>query len=100
VDPVLINDLLVREQEKKGSTYTSSSAPFYLMDISTNEGTDSEKMLDMIYQKAGWLPTISDNGTRYVANMRSSLELLRAICNSEENIVKVTGDYTGGVIGR
>jgi hypothetical protein len=53
VDPVLINDLLVREQEKRGSTDTSSSAPFYLMDISANEGTDSEKMRDLIYQKVG-----------------------------------------------
>jgi hypothetical protein len=32
--------------------------------------------------------------------MRLSLELHRAICNSEENIVKVTGDYTGGVTRR
>ena len=103
VDPFLIHDLLMREREKKRSTDTSSSsssAPFYLVDISTNEETDSEKMRDMIYQKTGWLPAIYDNGTRYVANMRLSLELLKAICNSEDAIIKITGDYTGGVTGR
>ena len=54
VDPVLINDLLVGEQEKRSSTDTSSSAPPYLVDISTNEGTDSEKMRD-IRRQGGFL---------------------------------------------
>jgi hypothetical protein len=101
VDPFLIHDLLMRERRKKLLTDTSSSsAPFYLVEISTNEGTDSEKMRDMIYQKTGWLPAIYDNGTRYVTNMRLSLELLKAICTSEEAITNITGDYMGGVTGR
>jgi hypothetical protein len=39
-------------------------------------------------------------GTRYVANMRLTLELLRGIYDTEESIVRVTGDYTGNVMGR
>ena len=38
VDPVLIHDLLVREKEK------SEKSPFYMVEIFTKPGTDSEKM--------------------------------------------------------
>ena len=36
VDPVLIHDLLVREEEK------SERSPFYMVEVFTKEGTDSE----------------------------------------------------------
>lgn len=103
VDPVLIHDLVAREQQKEGkSTYTSSSSspPFYIVEISTLKGTDQEKMKNMIFERTGFLPSIHENGTQYVANMRLTLELLRGICDAEESIVRVTGDYTGGVMGR
>jgi hypothetical protein len=101
VDPILIHDLLVREHEKrKKSTSTSSSPPFYIVEISTLKGTDPEKMKNMIFGKTGLLPTIRENGTRYIANMRLTLELLRAISDFEEGIVRITGDYTGGITGR
>jgi hypothetical protein len=32
--------------------------------------------------------------------MRLTLELLKVISESEEGIVKVSGDYTGGIAGR
>lgn len=57
-------------------------------------------MRNLIYEKTGLLPSISENGTRYVANMRLNLELLKVICDSEEGIVGIAGDYTGGVTGR
>ena len=37
-DPGLVHDLLVREEEK------SASAPFYMVEIFTKEGTDSENL--------------------------------------------------------
>jgi hypothetical protein len=93
--------LLVREQEEaEKSTSTSSSPPFYMVEISTTKGTDPEKMKNMIYEKTGLLPAIYENGTHYVANMRLTLELLRALSDSEDGIVRVTGDYTGGISGR
>lgn len=99
VDPVLIHDLLVRELVKT-SKNTSSSPPFYIVEIRTVKGIDQEMMKSMIFEKTGFLPSITENGTHYVANMRLSLELLKEFCESQKDIVKITGDYTGGIGGR
>jgi hypothetical protein len=75
VDSVLIHDLLIRELNKK-SDDTSTLPPFYIVEIKTVKGTDQEQMKNMIFDKTGFLPSIHENGTQYVANMRLSLELL------------------------
>lgn len=54
----------------------------------------------MIFEKTGFLLSITENGTNYVANRRLSLELLKQMCESQEGIVRITGDYTGGISGR
>src|SRR5918996_2097256 len=99
VDSGLIHDLLIRELNKK-SDDTSTSPPFYIVEIRTVKGTDQERMMNMIFEKTGFLPSITENGTHYVANMRLSLELLKEMCESQERIEKITGDYTGGISGR
>jgi hypothetical protein len=99
VDPPLIHDLLVRELVKT-SKNTSSLPPFYIVEIRTAKGTDQEMMKSMIFEKTGFLPLITENGTHYVANMRLSLELLKEFYESQKDIVKITGDYTGGIGGR
>jgi hypothetical protein len=99
VDPAIIHDLLVRELNKKSGD-KSRLPPFYLVEIRTVKGTDQEMMKSMIFEKTGFLPSITENGTHYVANMRLSLELLKEICESQEGIVRITGDYTGGIGGR
>jgi hypothetical protein len=99
VDSGLIHDLLIRELNKK-SDETSTLPPFYIVEIRMTEGTDQEQMKNMIFGKTGFLPSITENGTHYVANMRLSLELLKEICESQEGIVRITGDYTGGISGR
>jgi hypothetical protein len=43
-DPALVHDLLVREEEK------SAPAPFYMVEIFTKEGTDSEAMRNHIIE--------------------------------------------------
>jgi hypothetical protein len=93
VDPILIHDLLVREEEK------SERSPFYMVEIFTKEGIDSDAMKNHIFQKTGMLPAIYDHGTHYVTNQRLSLEALKEICESEE-VLEVTGDYTGTLTGR
>jgi hypothetical protein len=98
VAPSLIHDLLVRELVKTKNT--SSLPPFYIVEIRTVKGIDQEMMKSMIFEKTGFLPSITENGTHYVANMRSSLELLKEFCQSQKDIVKITGDYTGGIGGR
>jgi type II secretory pathway predicted ATPase ExeA len=99
VDSGLIHDLLIRELNKK-SDDTSTLPPFYIVEIRTTEGTDQETMKSMIFEKTGFLPSITENGTLYVANMRLSLELLKEMCESRQGIVRITGDYTGGIGGR
>jgi hypothetical protein len=99
VDSALIHDLLIRELNKK-SDETSALPPFYLVEIRTDEGTDQERIKSMIFEKTGFLPSITENGTHYVANMRLSLELLKEMSESEESIERITGDYTGGIGGR
>jgi hypothetical protein len=93
VDPTLIHDLLIREHEK------SERAPFYMVEIFTNSKVDSEDMKEHIYQTTGMLPAIYDNGTHYVTNQRLTLEILKEICSSED-VLEVTGDYTGTLTGR
>ena len=92
VDPVLIHDLLIRENEK------SEHSPFYMVEIFTKPGTDSEEMKNKIFEKTGGLPTIYDSGTHYVTNQRLTLEALKEISDSE-NVIEVTGDYTGSIGG-
>jgi hypothetical protein len=90
VDPILIHDLLVREKEK------SENAPFYLVEIFTKPGIDSEEMKEKIFEKTGWLPAVYDKGTHYATNQRLTLEILKEISDSEE-VLEVTGDYTGSI---
>jgi hypothetical protein len=85
--------LLVREEEK------SERAPFYMVEIFTKEGTNSDAMKNHIYEKTGMVPAIYDHGTHYVTNQRLSLEALKEISQSEE-VLEVTGDYTGTLTGR
>jgi len=92
-DPVLIHDLLIREQENP------KNPPFYMVEIFTKEGTDSEAMKNRIFNNTGMLPAIYDSGTHYVTNQRLTLEILKEICSSED-VLEVTGDYTGTLTGR
>ena len=89
----------MREEEElqKSNDTSKSSPPFYMVEISTTKSTDPEKMKNL---KAGLLPSVYENGTHYVANMRLTLELLKVISESEGGIVKVSGDYTGGISRR
>jgi hypothetical protein len=100
VDSALIHDLLIRELNKKSDDISLTLPPFYIVEIRTQKGTDQEKMKNMIFEKTGFLPSIHENGTHYIANMRLSLELLKEMCESQEGIVRITGDYTGGISGR
>jgi hypothetical protein len=92
-DPVLIHDLLVREQQNP------KVAPFYMVEIFTKPGTDSETMRNMIMSKTQMVPAIYDKGTHYVTNQRLTLETLKEISNSQD-VIEVTGEYTGGITGR
>lgn len=93
VDPVLIHDLLIREQENPKYT------PFYMVEVFTKEGTDSEAARNYIFEKTGMMPAIYDHGTHYVINQKLTLEILKEISDSED-VLEVTGDYTGTLTGR
>src|SRR5438874_3549746 len=93
IDPILLHDLLIREQEK------SERAPFYMVEVFTQQGTDSEWCKDHIWKTTGFVPAVYDKGTHYVTNMRLTLDILK-ILNDFDFVLEVTGDYTGTLTGR
>ena len=93
IDPSLLHDLLIREMEK------SERAPFYMVEVFTKQGTDSEWCKDHIWKTTGFVPAIYDNGTHYVTNMRLTLEILKTL-QDFDFVLEITGDYTGTLTGR
>jgi hypothetical protein len=92
-DPVLLHDLLIHEQEK------SERAPFYMVEVFTKKGTDSQWCKDHIWKTTGFVPAIYDSGTHYVTNMRLTLDILKRL-NDFDFVIEVSGDYTGTLTGR
>ena len=93
VDPTLIHDLLIREYEK------SERAPFYMVEVFTKQGTDSEWCKNHIWKTTGFVPAVYDKGTHYVTNMRLTLDILKPLTDFDF-VLEVTGDYTGTLTGR
>ena len=93
VDPALIHDLLIQEQQK------SERAPFYMVELFTSSKIDSEVMKERIYQTTGMLPAIYDSGTHYVTNQRLTLIYLGKYLLLKM-FLEVTGGYTGTLTGR
>ena len=92
VDPILLNDMLIREEEK------SERAPFYMVEVFTKANTNSEWCKQHIIQTTGFVPAIYDKGTHYVTNMRLTLDILKRL-NDFEFVEEITGDYTGTLTG-
>jgi hypothetical protein len=93
VDPTLLHDVLMREQEK------SERAPFYMVEVFTQQGTDSGWCKNHIWNTTGFVPAVYDKGTHYVTNMRLTLDILKTL-NDFDFVLEVTGDYTGTLTGR
>jgi hypothetical protein len=91
-DPVLVHDLLLREQQNP------NVAPFYMVEVFTKPGTNSQAKRNLIFEKTGMVPAIYDKGTHYVANHRLTSEMLEQICK-DDDVLEVTGEYTGGIGG-
>lgn len=89
VDPAL----LIRELEK------TERAPFYMVEVFTKKGTDSEWCRNHIYETSGYVPAIYDKGTHYVTNMRLTCEILKRL-NDFDFVNEISGDYTGTLTGR
>ena len=92
IDPILLNDLLLREEEK------SERAPFYMFEVFTKPGTNSERYKSHITETTGFVPAIYDKGTHYVTNMRLTLDILKRL-DEFEFVEEITGDYTGTLTG-
>ena len=90
VDPELIDDLLLRQMENPRVT------PFYMVEVFTKPGLNTEEVRDYIISKTGMSPAIYDNGTHYVTNQQLTLDILKEISDSED-VIEVTGEYTGGL---
>ena len=90
VDPELIDDLLLRQMENPRVT------PFYMVEVFTKPGLNTEEVREYIISKTGMSPAIYDNGTHYVTNQQLTLDILKEISDSED-VIEVTGEYTGGL---
>jgi hypothetical protein len=55
-------DILIREHEKSSSTLPGR-APFYMVEVFTKEGTDSEYCNKYILNTTGFVPAVYDEGT-------------------------------------
>ena len=93
VDPYLIEDLLIYQQKN------SKVVPFYVVEVFTKAGTNSEAKRNLIFEKTEMIPAGYDNTTHYVTNHRLTLEMLNEI-SSDTDVLEVTGEYTGGLTGR
>jgi hypothetical protein len=93
VDPVLIHNLLLREEQN------SERAPFYMVEVFTKPGTNSEWCKQHIIHTTGFVPAIYDKGTHYVTNMRLTLDILKRL-NDFEFVEEIAGDHTGNLTGR
>jgi hypothetical protein len=89
VDPQLLLDLLLREQQDP------QNAPIYTLEVFMKKGTDTEKVRDTILQRTGTIPSIHDGGTHVVSNHKVTLDLLKFISENED-VLEITGDYSGG----
>jgi hypothetical protein len=92
VDPMLIHDLLVREEGK------SERAPFYMVEVFTKSGTDCQWCKDHIWKTCGSVPAIYDNGTHYATNMRLTCDILKRL-NDFDFVIEISGDYIGTPTG-
>jgi hypothetical protein len=91
-DPELIDDLLLRLMENP------RDAPTYIIEVFTKPGLDTEEVRSYIIVNTGMSPAIYDKGTHYVTNQELTLDMLKAISDSED-VIEVTGEYTGGLGG-
>ena len=89
VDPQLLVDILIREQQDP------KNAPIYTLEVFMKKGSNPEDIRDRILQRTGTVPSIHDEGTHVVANHRVSLDLLKFI-SENDNVMEITGDYSGG----
>jgi hypothetical protein len=96
VDPVLLSDLLIREEQREHES--SGRAPFYMVEVFTKPGTNSEWCKRHITETTGFVPAIYDKGTHYVTNMRLTLDILKRL-DDFEFVEEVTGDYTDTLTG-
>ena len=92
VDPVLLNNLLLREENK------SERSPFYMVEVFSKPGTNPEWCKQHIIETTGFVPAIYDKGTHYVTNMRSTLDILKRL-NDFEFVEEITGDYSCTLTG-
>ena len=92
VDPVLLNDLLVREENR------SERAPFYMVKVFTKPNTNSEWCKQHIIETTGFVPAIYDKGTHYVTNMRLTLDILKRL-DDFDFVEEISGDYSGTLTG-
>ena len=88
VDPYLVYDLLLRQQKNTATIY------MYNIEVFTKQGIDTNITKEYVYKEAGMVPAVYDKSTRYVANQKLTLKILKKISDCED-VLEIAGEYSG-----
>ena len=93
VDPALIEDLLLRQQENPGKEF------MYTVEIFSDGSRSSEEIREDILSHTGTVPSIHDSGTHFVVTHKITLETLEKV-QRYPDVLEITGEYSGGSASR
>lgn len=93
VDPRLIEDLLIRQQQNPEKQF------LYTIEVFSDGSRNTEDVRSNILAATGMVPSIHDNGTHYVANHKVTLETLESI-QKYPDVLEIKGEYSGAAASR
>jgi hypothetical protein len=88
IDLKLIEDFLTRRQE------VSDTVPRYSLEIISREGLDTQKMIDLVWDKFGEAPVTDYDGKNYRIEHTLTLGMLKQLSDSDY-VISVNGSYVG-----
>ena len=66
----------------------------YNIVVFTKQGIDTNAAKEYVYKEAGMVPAVYDKYTRYVANQKLTLKILKKISDCED-VLEIAGEYSG-----
>ena len=89
VDPLLIEDVILRQQEPL----------MYTVEVFSDGSRNPEDVKKDIVADTGMVPAIYDQGTHYVVNHKITLETLESI-QKYTDVQEIKGEYSGSTASR
>jgi hypothetical protein len=93
VDPRLIEDLLIRQQQNPEKQF------LYTIEVFSDGSRNTEDVRSDILATTGMVPSIHDNGMHYVVNHKVTLDTLESI-QKYPDVLEIKGEYSGPAASR